>query len=220
MIARPSIVDRVLAHTLADADRACALIAGLGREPGACLDDDGLAALVEFEATPAEIAHVLSCPRCARAVDDIEDVLRVEPIPSRTERPPLAEVALAAALRTDGDSIEVLRCTGTTRVQGALATRSGRGLAGVSLRDRAEQPRLELALLASHRPGRWTLMVRWLAGAVDGLVVRASRDGRLLAEDRLVGDTAVLDDLRRGDLRVDVHVDRVPLATAWLEVQS
>lgn len=215
---RPTLLDRALAHVIASPDDAATLLACLASAPGPCLDDEAIAALAELRCTARELAHALACPACAELIDAIDDVAAVEPLPGRSSAPRLPAVALAASLREDGEAIEVLHCTGTTRVQGALAVRSGRGLAGVSLRDRAEAPRLELALLASPRPQRWTLLVRWLGAHEGTLLVRASRNGRVLAEDGLRGDSAVLEDLRRGDLRVDVHGADGTVATAWLEV--
>ncbi len=215
---RPSLLDRALAHIIAAPDSAATLLACLAVPPTACLDDDAIAALAELRCTPRELAHALTCPACADVIDALDDVAAVEPLPGRGVVPFLPSVALAASLREDGDSVEVLHCTGTTRVQGALAVRSGRGLAGISLRDRAEAPRLELALLASPRPRRWTLLVRWLVAHDGPLIIRASRDGRVLAEDGLRGDSAVLEDLRRGDLRVDIHGAAGTVATAWIEV--
>lgn len=215
---RPALLDRALARVIASPDAAATLLACLAATPGRCLDPDAIAAIADLRGTPREIAHALACPACAELLDAVDGVAAVEPLPSRSSAPPLPAVALAASLREDGDAIEVLHCTGTTRVQGALAVRSGRGLAGVSLRDRAEAPRLELALLASPRPQRWTLLVRWLGAHAGPLLARASRDGRVLAEEGLRGDSAVLEDLRRGDLRVDVHGADGTVATAWIEV--
>jgi len=124
-----------------------------------------------------------------------------------------------ATLEVVDGGLEVSEASGVTRVNAAMASRGGQ-LEALTLRDRVESPQLELAIAQGSQASRLSLMVRWLDAPAEGLSARASYSGRLVAETDLCEGSALLENLRLADLRIDiVRADRT-IGVAWLQLSG
>lgn len=214
-----TLTARLFARTMADPASAEQLLAGFGARTGH-LDTEELALILDGQLVPLALGHAISCSRCAAQIEDLDHLLDLEPFPSgpfpRLEAP---QTVLFARLRAKlTGELEITGCSGATRIQSANMMRAGRDQSAVSIRDSADGASLEIGLVPDPDPNRISLVVRWLKEA-ENLCARVYRAGRLVADVELDGGSAILANLRKCDLRIDVAQADVVLATARLEIE-
>lgn len=215
-----SIIQRALRTMLHHPGHGPALLAYLDSPPTEHLDDEAMAALLEGETTPAQLAHLLSCAVCAELGEELFSLEKIVPfaeVQARATLEPERRVLFASLEHRDESGWVVVGGAGSSRVRAALGTRALGQDAGLAFRDRADDPRLEVGVVPV-RPGRWHLMVRWLDDVLDGLRARLLVDGRVRAESRFTDGSALFDDVAARSLRIDVLRERNVLGSAWLRV--
>ena len=195
------------------------LLAGFASRT-AHLDTEELATAIDGCLAPKAIGHALRCDECSEALDRVGALAGIQPFPAgRLPSFETPAAILIAAIRASAGALEILECTGATRVQAALEVRGARELSAVSLRDRAAGAAFEVGLVPEAESGRLSLIVRWI-GASIGLCARAYRAGKLLAETEFEDGSALLANLRTSDLRIEVvRGDETVLAIARLEFE-
>ena len=212
-------VNKLLRSTTADPDRIEPLLAGFATWT-AHIDDEELAAALDGTIDPRALGHALSCADCAESLNRVGHLVGLEPFPSGPlSRVEIPNALLVASIRACDGALEILECSGATRVQAALAVRRGRALSAVSLRDRSENAAFEIGLVPEAESARLSLIVRWFESSV-ALCARAYRAGKLLAETEFEEGSALLANLRTCDLRVDVVRGETVLAVARLQIEA
>jgi hypothetical protein len=213
-----ALLHDALQRTLRDATRSGAFRRALAAPQPQHLDDEDIAAFAERSPRASALAHALSCPTCEARVEALAPVLQAHVLPQSAPLPEWIHAApLFAALERRGDQLHLLEHTGVHRYRAAERVRSTEAHSTVGLRDRADQPRWELQLMLEPDGERMRLHVDWLDDTATPKVLRASSDGRILAETPFRRRTAALTGLRAAELRVDA-VAEAPLAIAWLSL--
>jgi hypothetical protein len=214
------LATRLCRTALANPENAEDLLAGFG----ACdahLDDQSIAGVLDGAVDPRALGHALRCEACAEKLSALEHLIDLHAFPSGPHRTIQApSTLLLASIRSNANGeLEILECTGATRIQPALAVRSDRALSAVSIRDRAEDALLEIGLIPEPESDRLSLIVRWLRDSAN-LCTRAYQAGRLIAETNFEEGSALLENLRTSDIRVDVARGETILAVARLNIES
>ena len=214
------LATRLCREALSNPENAEALLAGFGAHD-AHLDDQWIAAAIDGNVDPRALGHALRCDQCAARLGAIEHLIDLHPFPSGPHREIVAPstMLLASIRATSTGELEILECSGATRIQPALAVRSDRSLTSVSLRDSAEDALLEIGLIPEPETERLSLIVRWLRESTN-LCTRAYRAGRLIAETDFEEGSALLANLRTCDIRVDIARGDTILAVARLNIES
>ncbi len=214
-----TLTQRLFERSINDPSLAEELLAGFGARSGH-LDEEELALVLDGTPGPLALGHAISCPICAKAIDSLDHLVDLEPFPSGPF-PVMAtpQTLLFARLRShEGGELEITGCSGATRIQSANQMRAGRQQTAVSLRDAADHASLEIGLIPEPDPDRLSLVVRWL-NVAENLRARVYRAGRLIADTEFDEGSALLANLRKCSLRIDVTQSDVVLATARLEVE-
>ncbi len=216
----------LIARHLQAPDAAAAVAAIIGTEGATThLDEEHIAAGLDGVLAPRAIAHLLGCDSCAAQFSLHLDVNAVIPFGARRAAPSLLTAArprvLFASVRTlPSGALEVRQASGITRVQPALTVRADRALEALSFRDHETDPRIELAIVTEPNPDRFSILVRWLGAPTTKLVARAVARGRTLAEIDIEQGSALLSNLRKSELRVDIRRMGDVLAIGWLHVEA
>ncbi|MFT6398773.1 MAG: hypothetical protein ACJAYU_003535 [Bradymonadia bacterium] len=214
-----TLTARLFERTIADPASAEQLLAGFGTRSGH-LDSEELALILDGRPAPLALGHAIACEDCTGSIEALAHLLDLEPFPSgpfpKLETP---KTVLFARLRSgERGELEITGCSGATRIQSANMMRAGRQNTAVSLRDAADGATLEIGLIPEPDPNRLSLVVRWLKEA-ENLCARVYRAGRLIADTEFDEGSALLSNLRKCDLRIDVTQANVVLATARLEIE-
>jgi len=214
------LLHRALAAALHDKARREALSDALQHRSIPHLDDEDIAAFVDHAPRAAAIAHALHCRTCEARLEALAPVLEAHVLPPPIELPAWLHAApMFATAQLRGETLHLLEHTGVHRYRSAETVRSGNTIDAIGLRDRADQPRWELQLMPEATGQRVRILAQWLDTATQPRSLRASVEGRILAEVPFRRRHAALSGLRIQDLRLDALADH-PLAIAWLSLSA